>query len=124
MRVLRDLCGLLRLYKNFFQPAMKLQSKERVGGKIRRKYDVPRTPYQRLLESGQLSRRAEKELRKTYESLNVAELQRQIEALRDRLFGMVAAKNTAVPRPRRGKLLLSIGAADRRRQWLKHAASR
>jgi hypothetical protein len=56
---------VLRLYKNFFQPAMKPASKQRVGGKICRKYDVPRTPYRRLLESGQLNRRAEKELRQT-----------------------------------------------------------
>jgi len=59
--VLRELYDRLRLYKNFFQPTMKLQSKVRVGGKIHRRYDEPRTPYQRLLESGQLSRRAEKQ---------------------------------------------------------------
>ena len=121
MTVLRELYGRLRLYKNFFQPTMKLQSKERVSGKICRKYDVPRTPYQRLLDSGQLSRGAAKELRRTYDSLNVAELRRQIESLRNRLFELVEGKNATVPRPRRGKLLLSIGAADRRRQWLKRA---
>ena len=37
LRVLRELYGHLRLYKNFFQPSMKLLSKERIGGKIRRK---------------------------------------------------------------------------------------
>ena len=31
----------LRLYKNFFQPVMKLASKERVGSSIKRKYDTP-----------------------------------------------------------------------------------
>lgn len=35
----------LRLYKNFFQPVMKLISKERIGGRIKRKYDIPKTPY-------------------------------------------------------------------------------
>lgn len=122
MAVLRELYGELRLYKNFFQPAMKLESKQRVGGKIRRKYDVPRTPYQRLLESGQLSGRAAKQLRQTYEALNVAELRRRIESLRNRLFDLAEAKGKTAPRPRRGKLLLSIGSADRRRQWLKRAA--
>ncbi len=33
--------GELRLYKNFFQPVMKLVSKERIGGRVKRKYDVP-----------------------------------------------------------------------------------
>jgi len=40
----------LRLYKNFFQPVMNLASKERVGGSIKRRYEVARTPYQRLME--------------------------------------------------------------------------
>ena len=52
--VLRDLYASLTLYKNFFQPTMKLKEKVRVGGKIHRKYDEPKTPYQRLLESGQI----------------------------------------------------------------------
>ena len=56
----------LRLYKNFFQPALKLKEKERVGGKIHRKYEPAATPYQRLLDSGQLSAVAEKRLRKQY----------------------------------------------------------
>jgi hypothetical protein len=122
LRVLRELYQELRLYKNFFQPAMKLKAKVRVGGKIHRKYDVPQTPYQRLLESGQLRARAEKELRRTYESLNVAELRRKIERLRDRLFALVEAKEPSAIRPRRHMPPLSIGSADRRRQWLRRAA--
>ena len=34
----------LRLYKNCFQPVMKLKSKERVGGKVKRKYEASKTP--------------------------------------------------------------------------------
>jgi len=52
----------LRLYKHFFQPVMKLQSKERIGGRVKRKYDIPRKPYQRLMESEQISEEAEEEL--------------------------------------------------------------
>jgi Integrase core domain len=122
LRVLRELYQELRLYKNFFQPAMKLKAKVRVGGKIHRKYDVPQTPYQRLLESGQLRALAEKELRRTYESLNVAELRRKIERLKDRLFALVEAKEPSAIRPRRHMPPLSIGSADRRRQWLRRAA--
>jgi hypothetical protein len=48
--------------KNFFQPTMKLQEKVRVGSKIHRKYDEPKTPYQRLLESGQISAAARQRL--------------------------------------------------------------
>jgi len=60
----------LRLYKNFFPPVMKLQSQERIGGKVKTKYDVPRTPYQRLMEPGQISEESREELQRIYLSLN------------------------------------------------------
>jgi hypothetical protein len=122
MLVLRQLYEQLRLYKNFFQPTMKLISKERIGGRIHRKYDTPRTPCQRLLESGQLSGRAEKQLRSTYESLNAAQLRREIEKLRDRLFALTEARAAPEPPPRRGKLMLSIGPQQRQRRWLAERA--
>jgi len=53
----------LRLYKNFFQPVMKLQSKERIGGRVKRKYDVPRTPCQGLWNRNSSQRRPEKSYR-------------------------------------------------------------
>ena len=122
LETLRALYPQLRLYKNFFQPTMKLKSKARVGGRIRRQYDEPRTPYQRLLQSGQLTRRAKKELQALYESLRVTELRKSIEQLRDRLFNLVEAKAPCSVKPRPGKLMLSIGPAERRRQWLMRAA--
>lgn len=35
---------------NYFTPCLKLKSKTRVGGKIKKEYDTPRTPAQRLLD--------------------------------------------------------------------------
>ena len=53
LRMLNDLYrNELRLYKYFFQPVIKLISKERIGGRVHRKYDDPRTPYHRVMESG------------------------------------------------------------------------
>lgn len=72
--------GELRLYKNFFQPIMKLISKERVNGKIHKKYDTPKTPYRRLMESDAISKEQKDELTRTYESLNPAKLKREITA--------------------------------------------
>jgi IS30 family transposase len=43
--------GELRLMMNLFQPCVKLISKERVGSKLRRKYDKPATPLKRLAAS-------------------------------------------------------------------------
>jgi len=82
----------LRLYKNFFQPVMKLASKERIGGRVKRKYDVPQSPYQRLVESGQLPEEAKRQLEAVYLSLNPAELKRSIDAKLDKLYQIYEEK--------------------------------
>lgn len=70
----------LRLFKNFFQTTIKLKEKTRIGGRIKRVYEkTPKTPYQRVMESNQVSKKAKKELKELYESLNPAELKREIE---------------------------------------------
>jgi hypothetical protein len=38
----------LRLFQNLFLPSVKLVGKERVGARLRRRYDAPRTPLDRL----------------------------------------------------------------------------
>jgi hypothetical protein len=38
----------LRLFQNLFLPSVKLVGKERVGARLRRRYDTPRTPLERL----------------------------------------------------------------------------
>ena len=85
--------GDLRLYKNFFQPVMKLASKERIGGSVKRKYDTPKTPYQRLIESGQLSEQAKKQISNTYLSLNPAQLKRNIDSSLETLYRTYEQKN-------------------------------
>lgn len=102
LEVLRELYGKLCLYKNYFQPTMKLKEKIREGGKIRRKYEEPRTPYQRMMESAQIKASAKKKLKQQYESMNVAELHRQVEKLRNRLFGLLKGKSEQEPlKPKR-----------------------
>ena len=78
--------GPYRFYMNFFQPVMKLVAKERLGGKVKRRYDQPQTPFQRLLASPQLSERGKEQLRVTYQHLNPAQLKRSIDSLIDRLY--------------------------------------
>ena len=70
----------LGLYQNFFQPVMKLQSKERIGGKVKRRYEVAKTPYQRLIESNQIPEEVGEKLKGIYLSLNPNELKRNIDA--------------------------------------------
>ena len=87
LSIINDLYrGDLRLYKNFFQPVMKLVSKERIGGRVKRKYDVPRSPYQRLMESNQIRTERKRELEATYLGLNPAQLKRSIDIKLDKLY--------------------------------------
>ena len=83
----------LRLYKNFFQPVIKLKSKERVGGRIKRKYGRAKTPYRRLIESNQISEDEKEKLTSIYDSLNPAELKRNIDKKLDNLYEIYKRKN-------------------------------
>lgn len=123
LRVMQELYGRLRLYKNFFQPAMKLKQKVRMGGKIRRKYEAARTPYQRLLDSGQLRPGVAEALQQQYQRLNVAELRRQVEALRKRLFELAEGKTEPGRMKRRHGPGIWFGPEERRRQWLRARAA-
>ena len=67
------------LLHNYFYPAMKLQEKMRVESKIIKRYDKPKTPYQRLLSSDAISILQKEKLRQCFESLNPFELQKRIQ---------------------------------------------
>jgi hypothetical protein len=100
--LLRQLYRKLAEYQNFFQPVMKLKEKVREGEKVHRVYDEPKTPYQRLRESGVLKRKQQAALEARYEALNPAQLHREVEALRNRLFELVEGKaEESLPRVRR-----------------------
>jgi hypothetical protein len=59
----RSLCPLLY----YFLPAMKLIGKARVGSRLRKVYEkIPKSPYQRLLESPDLSDEVKGELRRRF----------------------------------------------------------
>lgn len=82
----------LRLYKNFFQPVMRLERKERLQGKTRRRYARPQTPYRILRESGQLEPDQFKALDELYRSLNPAELKRRIDQKLKKLYALYEKK--------------------------------
>lgn len=76
----------LRLYVNFFQPALKLIQKRRQGARVYKVYDQARTPYQRLLASGVLSLDKNLALANMYETLNPVALLRQIRKEQEHLW--------------------------------------
>jgi DNA-binding FrmR family transcriptional regulator len=96
MEIINDLYHHeLRLYKNFFQPVMKLKDKVRFKGKIHRKYDVAKTPYARMMESDQICEDVKVKLRTIYESLNPAQLKRNIDRKLQNLYKTYQKKTGA-----------------------------
>lgn len=93
LRLLNQLYSHLRLYTNYFQPVMKLEEKIRVGSKVKKRYDQPRTPYQRVLESPLVEKEHKKKLNQEYSKLNPAELRRQISSLQIKLRKLAAKEN-------------------------------
>ena len=90
----------LRLYANYFQPVMKLKSKERNGSQVKKTYHPAQTPYQRLRGSEYLSRAGKQRLTREYAQLNPAELKRKIERIQNRLLQLAAHNRPERPHPR------------------------
>jgi hypothetical protein len=90
--ILKELYRPLAEWVNFFQPQMRLVEKVREGARVRRRYDTPRTPCQRLLESPEIPRRTKAALRDRFLELNPAELRREIGRQQDRLVEMARRK--------------------------------
>ena len=78
--LMNDIYEVQNLIQNFFIPQYKLKSKVRVGSKIKKKYDSPKTPYQRLLESN-IAEHFKEKLRAQYATLHYPTLKRQKDEL-------------------------------------------
>jgi len=90
--LLNQIYNRLRLYTNYFQPQMKCKGKLRIGSKVKKSYDVPKTPYQRILECEYIGENIKKNLKSIYSSLNPVQLKKEIVHLQGRLYN-IATKN-------------------------------
>lgn len=84
--VLNRIYKLLSDYLNFFIPTLKLLRKEHIGSKVKRIYDRPKTPYQRVLEHPDIGENTKLSLKSKYLTLNPAELLRGINRLTNKLL--------------------------------------
>lgn len=98
LRILDDLYrNEMHIYKNFFQTTIKLSSKERIKGRIKKVYEkVPKTPYQRVMESNEVSQKRKQELKEIYNSLNPAELKRTIDVKLTNLYKAYQSKKNII----------------------------
>jgi hypothetical protein len=67
------------LYQNHFCPSMKLMEKKRINSKYYKKYDIPQTPYDRVMASEHVSNKEKQHLKTVHESLNPFILKKNIE---------------------------------------------
>ena len=75
--------------RNHFTPVMKLVGKQRVGSKVRKQYDTPATPCDRLLACAKVSEETKERLRATRSALDPMGLAADIERRLERIFAIV-----------------------------------
>lgn len=93
--LLNDLyCNEWRWMMNLFQPSVKLAQKERIGSRLRRRYDDPATPLDRLLaEPSKAIRDRLDKLVALRECIDPFELSDQIQAKIDRIHQLARRPN-------------------------------
>lgn len=75
-----------RLYHNFFQPSTKLIEKKVVASKTLKRYDKPKTPYERVLESKHVEPSVKRVLKEQFKTLNPFQLKKGIETKMKKIF--------------------------------------
>jgi hypothetical protein len=86
--LMNEIYRVHNMINNYFVPQFKLKSKVRIGAKIKKTYDKPKTPYQRLLEEPSVSDAQKKKLQETFASLNYFDLLKEKEELLARFFAL------------------------------------
>lgn len=85
LKIMNGKYNVLRVYTNFFLPSMKLIEKTRVGSKVTKRYDRPKIPYQRIMESDKIPWKIKEKLTEEYNELNPALLKRKLDKLQRKL---------------------------------------
>jgi hypothetical protein len=77
---------------NYFTPCMKLKSKTRIGGRVKKEYDIPKTPAQRLLDFPNLSSTQASYLKDQLRGRNPFWLKQQLDIKLKEFFQLVEKK--------------------------------
>jgi hypothetical protein len=88
-----------RLYHNFFLPSVKLMEKKLVDGKTMKRYDQPKTPYQRVLESPHVLASVKRSLKEQFETLNPFRLRKTMEHKLNTIFKILRSQKPMVTIP-------------------------
>lgn len=97
LKLLNALYALVRVRLNLFTATTKAVGwRSNKHGKKTRIYDMPRTPYQRVIDSGILTEAKTAELYELMEATNPADLTRGITKIQTQLIALAAAKTRAL----------------------------
>jgi len=77
-----------RVFHNFFCPSVKLLDKQRIGSKTIKRYDVPKTPYQRVVESPYIPQKTKDAMTKYLETLNPFLLKKAFQEKLKKIFSL------------------------------------
>lgn len=89
----------LRLFQNLFLPSVKLVRKERVGARLRRRYDAPRTPLDRVRDCPEVNRAMVASLTALRERLDPFALAQAIEGKLERIYALANHRQSPKPAP-------------------------
>ena len=87
--IFRGLPGREILYLFLFP----LIEKKQIAAKTIKRYDKPKTPYQRIIESKHVSKAVKRPLREQFENLNPFQLRKAIDAKLKKIFAIAIIKN-------------------------------
>ena len=94
--VLNKYYELLCLFQNHFIAVRRTKDKVRIGSRYQRKFEPAKTPYQRIIESAEISDDQKKEIEKIHQSLNMFELQEKMDDSLEKVW--------TIQKKKRGKL--------------------
>ena len=89
----------LRYFQNFFQPGVKLKKKVRIGSKLTRRYEKPKTPWQRVRVSPHRDPGKVAKLQALFKTLNPFELAKIIDQKLAAIYRMSATLKRQGSRP-------------------------
>jgi transposase InsO family protein len=88
----------LQIFQNLFLPAMKLTKKTRIGSKLKRCYDKPKTPLERVLQCPQADPVKVQQLKRLRHQTDPFELAKRIEHKLERIFALANPRISPQPK--------------------------
>ena len=93
VKAMAELYEVYNKLVNFFFPSMKIISKERIDAKVKKKYDIAKTPYTRLMESTDLDENEKKNLKAMKDELDLETLIKETLRLQSKLIDLAVRQS-------------------------------